>query len=192
VQKAATILSKRLENARKVGILAVGSELRADDVAGILVAQRIKELTKKNSPECRGGSRTAQALKGRDNANCLDVPRRKFPAKLKIFIGATAPENLTGEIKKFKPDHLIIIDAADLNAKPGTIKVMDVEEIAGTTFCTHSLPIKVMADYLLESFKFNLIAIGIQPKTLAVGAQPSKEVLTAVDLLAEMLVNLSL
>jgi hydrogenase 3 maturation protease len=164
VQKPATILKKRLENPARVGILGIGSELRADDVAGILVAERIREFTAK----------TNSAI------------------KLKIFIGATAPENLTGEIKNFKPTHLIIIDAADLGLKPGGIKVMSPDEIGGITFCTHSLPLKVMTDYLLESFKFDITVIGIQPKTLTVGAEPSKPVLKAVDSLVETLVGLFL
>ena len=114
----------------------------------------------------------------------------KLSVKLKIFIGATAPENLTGEIKKFRPTHLIIIDAADLEAKPGTIKVMDAEDIGGTSFCTHSLPTKVMTDYLLESFKFSITVIGIQPRSLTVGADPSKEVLKAVETLAATIAEL--
>jgi hydrogenase 3 maturation protease len=164
VPKAATILKKTLESAERVGMLGVGSELRADDAAGILVALRIKELTAK----------------------------KKLRANLKIFIGATAPENLTGQIKKFRPTHLIIIDAADLGIKPGEIKIMNPDEISGITFCTHSLPLKVMTDYLLDSFKFSITVIGIQPKTLEVGASPSKAVLKAVDRLSESLSKLIL
>jgi hydrogenase 3 maturation protease len=158
-QTLRTNLQQRLENGSRIGVLGVGSELRADDVAGILVAQRIKKLTgdKKTGPE------------------------------IETFIGATAPENLTGEIKRFHPSHLVIVDAADLDAEPGTISVMDPDSIGGTTFCTHSLPLKVMIDYLLESFDCRVTIIGIQPKSLAVGAPVSKEVLEAVESLSAML-----
>ena len=100
-------------------------------------------------------------------------------------IGETAPENLTGEIKKFQPTHLIIIDAAELNKEPGHIEIMEPETIGGTSFCTHSLPLKVIIGYLLESFKFQAIIIGIQPKTLTFGAQPTKEVVAAAKHLAK-------
>lgn len=162
MQTQATILKKRLENAAKIGILGIGSELRADDVTGILVARQIET-----------------SIAGK---NCR--------AEVEVFIGATAPENLTGEIKRFAPDHLIIIDAADLGLEPGQIKIMDPDQITGITFCTHSLPLKVMTDYLLDSFKFDITIIGIQPKTIEVGANPSPEVLAAVKSFSEMLAEL--
>jgi hydrogenase 3 maturation protease len=162
VQKLETALKQTLENAQRVAVLGIGSELRGDDVAGILTAQQIeKTIAGKNAlPEVR------------------------------VFIGETAPENLTGEIKRFQPTHLIIIDAADLNKEPGGIEILNPEKIGGTSFCTHSLPIKVMADYLLQSFDCQVITIGIQPKTLAVGAQPSKEVLAAAKRLSSTIIKI--
>jgi hydrogenase 3 maturation protease len=164
VQTLTTILAKKLENAERIGILGIGSELRADDVAGILVAKQVGKLitNKKNRP------------------------------KLKVFIGATAPENLTSQIKKFQPTHLIIIDSADLNIKAGKIKVMNPDDIGGVSFCTHNLPIKVMTDYLLQSFSSQITIIGIQPENLSVGALPSKAVLGAVELLSKTITSLLL
>jgi hydrogenase 3 maturation protease len=162
VQTLATILRKRLKNAERVAVLGIGSELRADDVAGILVARRIKKLAAK----------------------------KKNLTRFKVFIGATAPENLTGEIKRFQPAHLIIIDSADLGTKAGKIKVMNPHDIGGISFCTHNLPIKVMTDYLLQSFNFQITIIGIQPKNLSIGSLPSKEVLGAVELLANAITSL--
>jgi hydrogenase 3 maturation protease len=155
-------LKNKLLNAKKVAILGIGSDLRGDDVAGLLAAQQIEKTIAKQTtlPEVR------------------------------VFIGETAPENLTGEIKRFKPTHLIIIDAADLNKEPGHIEIMEPKTIGGTSFCTHSLPIKVMTDYLLQSVSFNLIPIGIQPKTLTFGAQPTKEVVAAAKRLAEAITKL--
>lgn len=162
MQTLETILRKRLKNAERVAVLGIGSELRADDVAGILVAKQIKKLAAK----------------------------KKNLTRFKVFIGATAPENLTGEIKRFQPAHLIIIDSADLGTKAGKIKVMNPDKIGGISFCTHSLPIKVMTDYLLKSFNFEITIIGIQPKNLSTGSLPSKEVLGAVELLAKAIASL--
>jgi hydrogenase 3 maturation protease len=156
LQTLKTNLQQRLENALKIGVLGIGSELRADDAAGILVAQRVEEL----------------------------MGDKKTHPQIETFIGATAPENLTGEIKRFAPTHLVIVDAADLDSEPGTITLMDPDSIGGTTFCTHSLPLKVMIDYLLDSFECDVIIVGIQPKSLAVGASVSNEVLNAVQFLA--------
>lgn len=161
MQNQAANLKKKLHNAQRVAILGVGSDLRGDDVAGLLAAQHIeKTITKQTSPEIR------------------------------VFIGATAPENLTGEIKRFQPTHLIVIDAAEYNKEPGHIEIMEVETIGGTSFCTHVLPLKVIIAYLLDSFKFEAIIIGIQPKTLTFGALPTKEVVAAAEQLAETIIGL--
>jgi hydrogenase 3 maturation protease len=153
----AKILKQKLNNAQRVAVLGIGSELRGDDIVGLLAAQQIEKNTK-------GKSVTPQ---------------------VQVFIGETAPENLTGAIKKFQPTHLIIIDAAELSKEPGHIEIMEPETIGGTSFCTHSLPLKIIIGYLLESFKFQAILIGIQPKTLTFGAQPTKEVVAAAKLIAD-------
>ena len=158
----AKILKQKLNNAQRVAVLGIGSELRGDDIAGILAAQQIEKNTKGKSV----------------------IPQ------LQVFIGETAPENLTGAIKKFQPTHLIIIDAAELNKEPGHIEIMEPETIGGTSFCTHSLPLKIIIGYLLESFKFQAIIIGIQPKTLTFGAQPTKKVVAAAKHLAETISKL--
>ena len=136
----------------RIAILGIGSELRGDDVAGMAVAG---ELEKYRS---RTGKRTG----------------------LKVFFGSTAPENLTGEIRSFKPTHLIIVDSADLKKKPGSAVLIEPEDAQGVSFCTHRLPDKILADYLIATVKCEVMIIGIQPKTLKFGSLPSKEVLGAV------------
>ncbi|MFZ0033893.1 MAG: hydrogenase 3 maturation endopeptidase HyCI [Sedimentisphaerales bacterium] len=162
MKKLAAVLRQKLENARRVAVLGIGSELRGDDVAGILSAQHIEKITR----------------------------RKNAPPEVLVFIGGTAPENLTGEIKKFQPTHLIIIDSADLDAEPGYVRVLNPDEIGGISFCTHSLPIKVMTDYLLQSFDCQIMTIGIQPKTLTVGAHPSKQIVQAAKQLSTTIAKL--
>jgi hydrogenase 3 maturation protease len=162
VEKLAAILKQKLENAGKVAVLGIGSELRSNDAAGVLAAQQIRKNSRK----------------------------KDLLHPIKIFIGSTAPENLTGEIKKFNPSHLIIIDSADMNAPPGQVTIINPEEVGGISFCTHSLPLKVMIDYLHQSCDCEAIIIGIQSQTVAVGSNISKEVGQTVEELAVTIVNL--
>jgi len=138
-----TILKKKLKDAKKIAVLGIGSELRGDDVAGLLVAEELKK-----------------------NKNL----------KLKVFFGSTAPENLTGEIIKYKPTHIVIVDSTDMGQKAGSIMLISPEEVGGISFSSHMLPVKMMVDYLLESLKCEIIIIGIQPKILMFGETISKEV----------------
>lgn len=149
MQTIKKILKNRLAGARKVAVLGVGSELRGDDVAGLLASQ---ELEKKSSA-------------------------RKKRRDLKIFFGATAPENLTGQILKFAPSHIIIIDTVEIGEKPGTILVLRPDELGGgATFSTHMMPSRVMVNYFLKSLNCNITIIGIQPASIRFGENTSKDV----------------
>lgn len=147
-----TTLRERLDQAVRIAFLGIGSELRGDDACGILVAESLKACIRK-SPLSR---------------------------KFKVFIGGTAPENITGEIKRFNPTHLVLIDAADLGKRAGQIRLINPEEAGGVSFCTHQLPIKIMVDYLTQSLGCTITIIGIQPKKIDFGVPVSRQVQAAV------------
>jgi hydrogenase 3 maturation protease len=139
------LLKQRLNDAKKIALLAIGSDLRADDAAALLVAR---------------------ALKG--------APRKKKHG-FKIFIGETAPENLTGEIKKFKPSHVLIVDTMEMGMRPGKTFLIDPSSIGNdVSFSTHKMPVRVLADYLLSSLPgCQVLILGIQAKCLEFGAPVS-------------------
>jgi hydrogenase 3 maturation protease len=107
-----------------------------------------------------------------------------------VFLGATAPENFTGEIKRFKPSHLLILDAADTSAKPGTIDLISPEVVGGVSFSTHMMPLKIMVDYMNQSIKCKTMIIGIQPKVLKFGSTPSKVVITSAKEVAQAILSI--
>jgi hydrogenase maturation protease HycI len=146
------LLRASLEGANRVAVLGVGSELRGDDQAGLLVTQRLRKRCKFN---------------------------RSCP-QIELFHGATAPENLTGEIKQYRPSHLILIDAADVGKAPGTVEVIGPESISGVSFSTHGMPLKILADYMRESIHCKVMVIGIQPKTMELNGVVSPEIRASV------------
>ncbi len=145
-------LNQRLNNATKVCVLGVGSEMRSDDAAGVLAAQQLEKVSSK---------------------------------KLVSMVGHTAPENFSGQIKREKPSHLIVIDSADFGGKPGDIRFITREEMSGFTFSTHSMPLKIMLKLLDMDIKYETVIIGIQPKSFGFGEPPSEEVSEAVKEVAE-------
>lgn len=147
-------LKKQLNSAEKIALLGVGSEFRCDDACGMLVAEKLKE-------SCRSQHK-----------------------KFRVFFGATAPENLTGEIKKFKPSHVIIVDAADTGKKAGSITLIKPRQATGISFSTHQLPLSIMVEYLMQSVSCEVVIIGIQPKTTKFGSGISREVKKSVSYLS--------
>lgn len=140
-----TLLASRLDGAKRVAVLAVGSEFRADDAAGILAGESIL--------------------------------RRNKSKRLKVFMGQTAPENLTGEIRRFKPSHIIIIDTADMKELPGTVLLLKPEELSkDITFSTHKMPAEILIEYFIKTMACTVTFIGIQPLTIKFGTKPSKDV----------------
>jgi hydrogenase 3 maturation protease len=153
-------LSKFLSDSSSLAVLGVGSELRSDDVSGMLVAELLQIYADKNDKN------------------------------MKVFMGATAPENLTGEIKKYEPSHLIIIDTAEMKKKPGEVMILSKENVNNFSFSTHKLPIKVMIDYLMQSQSMHVAIIGIQPKSIEFGLPPSQEIKEVAEKIAEMIIDI--
>jgi hydrogenase 3 maturation protease len=105
---------------------------------------------------------------------------------LGVFMGATAPENCTGPIRRFSPTHLVLVDAADLGAEPGSVELLDPERLGGIPFTTHSLPLTVVVDYLLKSLPgCRVVVVGIQPESLRFGAPPTARVAEAAERVVE-------
>ena len=78
------------------------------------------------------------------------------------------PENYTLDVKRNKPKNLIIIDAVEMNLKPGKIRIIPKEKISVMHISTHGIPIPVLIGYL-ESYVKDIFFIGIQPKTMSGG-----------------------
>jgi hydrogenase 3 maturation protease len=95
--------------------------------------------------------------------------------------GGTAPENLTGEIRRLSPSHLIIIDSADMGDPPGAVRLLDPDDIGGMSFGTHALPLSVLAGFLSKETGCRVTIMGIQPRSLEFDAGLSREVAQAVD-----------
>ncbi len=146
-------LARLLKGARRVAILCVGSDVHGDDAAGMAAGESI--------------------------AGLLRLKRGRIPCR--VFYGWDAPENLTGRIKRFKPTHLIIIDAADMKKKAGSVKLIDpLTDESGVTFSTHKFPLKLLAGYLGAECGCLALMVGIQPRTLEYGAAMSPAVAGAV------------
>lgn len=149
----------------------------------------ISKLQSRLKKELNGAKRVAligvgSDLRGDDAAGIRvaeELEKKVKSAAFKVFIGATAPENLTGEIKKFKPTHLIIVDAVNASLKPGAVFLLNSKDVGeGVSFSTHKMPVRVMIDYLNKSSGCESVIIGIQPKSVEFGKPLSKSVLSAM------------
>ncbi len=101
-----------------------------------------------------------------------------------------APTDFFHTIQEWNPTHLIIIDASELKAEPGTLKLIKREQMATFTLSSHKKALTLLMD-LLSVYVPNLeiIIVGIQPETIDYKIGLSQPIQKTVDKLSEMLVS---
>ncbi|WP_073604738.1 hydrogenase maturation peptidase HycI [Vibrio aerogenes] len=104
-----------------------------------------------------------------------------------IMEGGTMPEDTLHLIRKIKPEHVLVVDAADFGEKAGEIRIIDPDTIADMFMVsTHSLPLNFMIDEL-KTFVPTVTFIGIQPAAVAFAFPMTDMVKSAVETIFERL-----
>ncbi len=145
-------LQEWLAGAERLAVIGAGSTLRADDAAGMEVVTRL-------AAEYSGGA----------HPELLFCP------------GETAPENFSGQIRAFRPTHMLLIDAADVGAAPGEIVEIPPEKVGGPTFLSHMLPLKVLINYLSDGTGARTLLLGVQWQSMDFDGPMTSPVAAAVD-----------
>jgi len=77
----------------------------------------------------------------------------------------TVPESFVEPITEFKPTHILIIDAALLNLKPGSSKLIEPGQMMKhPAISTHALPLRIFCEYLAKTTGAKIALLVIQPK----------------------------
>jgi hydrogenase 3 maturation protease len=121
--------------------------------------------------------------KGGDDAVGPYIAKKLKELNIDVIDCGTTPENYTSVVKQKNPKNLIIIDAADMELKPGEIRIVPKEKIGVMTISTHGIPISVLMNYL-EKYVKKVILIGIQPQNM------SGEIITKIKEKANYLVEI--
>ncbi len=80
-----------------------------------------------------------------------------------------------------------MIDAAEMGELPGTIGWLELAELDGMSASAHTLPLSMLAKYLMRELNCQIALLGIQPRSNGVGEVMSAEVAAAVAQLVEEL-----
>ena len=118
----------------RIAIVGIGNEFNGDDAAGVLVARRL--LARKWSADARS---------------------------VLVIEAGQAPENITAELRRFRPRVVLMIDAAQMDLAPGQIAWIDWGTTTGMSASSHSLPLSMVARYLEAEFSCSVHLLGIQP-----------------------------
>ncbi len=104
----------------------------------------------------------------------------------------TVPESFIEPITEFKPTHILIVDAALLDLKPGSSKLIDPRQMMKhPAISTHALPLRMFCEYLARTTGAKIALLAIQPKDTSFGegltSQLRGTAMTMTSLLSEFL-----
>lgn len=128
----------------------------------------------------------------------IEYLRQHYPSALPDMIyvdGGTLSFTLAGPIEE--TDHLIVVDAARLGDEPGRLRTFmdsEMDRFLGIGRCSvHEVGLIDLMDIarLTGSLPERRALIGIQPKELGWGHQPSKQVSEAIPKAAERVLQLA-
>jgi hydrogenase 3 maturation protease len=100
-----------------------------------------------------------------------------------------SPENFTGPLRRFRPDLVLLVDAAQMHEPPGAVRWIEWDAVDGMSAATHRLPPTTLASFLMSELGCQVVLLGIQPATLDFDQPVSAEVLTTVDSIALELIQ---
>jgi hydrogenase 3 maturation protease len=113
-------------------------------------------------------------LRGDDVAGILIARALKqnavYGERLLVINAGIAPESVFGELRRFDPDLVLIIDVAQMGVEPGSVRCIDPQCTTGFSFSTHTLPPSVLCAYIATEMSSQVAILGIQPVDISFGA----------------------
>jgi len=133
-------------------------------------------------------------LKGDDGAGPLVCEQLSGKVCAELIDSGTVPENYIHPIIKKAPKNLLIIDAIDFGASPGTISIFEPGQLNSSAFSTHTLSPRLFAEMVCQNIKestnVGVYFVGIQPGQTQLGQAMSPEVSRAVQRLVCVLTGI--
>jgi hydrogenase maturation protease HycI len=100
-----------------------------------------------------------------------------------LINGGSAPENFTGPLRRFQPDLVLLIDAAEMDEPPGSACWIDWHDIDGVSASTHTLPLRMFSSYMTITLGCEVAVLGVQSVSTAFDKPLSPEVSAALGLI---------
>jgi hydrogenase 3 maturation protease len=91
-----------------------------------------------------------------------NIKQTKYISSITVEVSI---ENYIGKINSLKPDILVLIDCVDLNERPGTCKLLPVDQLQDLTFNTHNISLGRVSEF----FSAQVFILGIQPENVGFG-----------------------
>jgi len=122
-------------------------------------------------------------MMGDDGAGVLlaQMLRRNPLENWTVLNGGSAPENVLHQIREMDAQRVLVVDAADMDLSPGSIRLIQPDRLDDPfLMTTHTLPLTFLIESLRE-FVPHVELLGIQPTIIAFGFPISDDVRKAAE-----------
>jgi hydrogenase 3 maturation protease len=117
--------------------------------------------------------------------------KNKVSKNVYLIEAETIPESYMQQITKFKPSHILLVDAGIINKPAGTATLADPTQlIRKTSISTHTLPLRIFCDYLTQTTAAKIGLLIIQPMDASFGEGLTPAVQQAAKTLTNVLQKL--
>lgn len=127
-------------------------------------------------------------MKGDDGAGSLAVRRLAACWDGTAIDAEDAPERVLGAVAAARPDVVLLIDAVEMGAEPGSLALLSPEDLGRYWPSTHRVPVALLMEYLHRTTGADVLLLAVQPGG-AVGllCPISRAVSEGVSIAVEML-----
>jgi hydrogenase 3 maturation protease len=120
------------------------------------------------------------SMRGDDAIGPLLAGRLNGRVDAEVIDAEEVPENYIDPIIQAKPEVLVILDAASLDAPPGSVAIIELDNIASAGLSTHRASLNLFLLVLASEIHPDIFILGIQPQSTAFGAPLSQPVQVAL------------
>ena len=116
---------------------------------------------------------------------------RSLPPPHAVYSGGTTPERCVRALREERFSTVVLLDAAEFNAPPGTVAWFESQEFQSRfpAVSTHKIPLALLARLIAEGSSCRISLLGIQPGSLRPGSGLSPVVATTVECLEALVLD---
>jgi hydrogenase maturation protease len=112
---------------------------------------------------------------------------------LEVMNAGTNPERFIGRVADEGFDHVIFLDAVEFGGAPGSVALLNSDEMAARfpQISTHKISVGLLAKQLESNGRTKAWLLGVQPESLKLGGRLTPTVQATLELLLDLVRDVS-
>lgn len=128
--------------------------------------------------------------RGDDGVGSYLIKRLQKKVKVPLLDAGDVPENCINQIESSGATMVLIVDAADFNATPGDIALIEFADLRKIGVSTHSANLDLLFKVIPRNRRPETLLVAIQPGSTSTGKGLSEAVRNSLDGLESVFVRL--